>query len=140
MKRTSLIALFVFGVLAMAAARPSSIFGLLQQLNGHPVRWTMTDGGQSYMTGSGMQCVPLAGAPNGGPFLIVPEAPINLCIRPQPGLSAWDGGCNGIASDVNFGTPVGAWAPQYVTPAAGATYICAVSDAGTFQASVWGEY
>lgn len=141
MKRALTIVAFVLvAVVATAAARPSSIFGLFQQLNGHPARWVMPDGGQSYMAGAGMQCVPLAGAPNGGPFLVIPEMPMNLCVRPQPNLVPWDGGCNGSISDPNFGTPVGAWVPQYVTPAAGAQYICGVSDAGTFQASVWGEY
>jgi hypothetical protein len=122
-----------------AATRPASEFSLVMQLNGMPIRWQLPDGGMSGLFGAGQQCADLSSGQGTAvqTVLIVPEQTMNLCIRPDAVNQAWDGGCNAIDQDINFGVPLGAWVPQYVVLDAKANSICGVSDAGTFRAPMW---
>lgn len=135
MKRLALAAAFV----ALAATRPGSEFIMLTDLNGQEVRWTMADGGPSGMFGTGQQCMPLAQLPAAANSTIevMPGAPINLCVRSAFSAPSWDGGCNGIATDPNFGVPLQPFVPKFMLLSSTATHLCQVSDAGTGVTSVF---
>lgn len=146
MKRALLIAAGVLAVLLLVAARPGSEFGMMQMLNGQPVRWTLPDGGESGLyAASGKACASLSGS-SAQVVMVVPELPLNLCIRPNGGETAawgtnnWDGGCNTITGDPSFGVPLQPWVPFYAVLDPAATAICASSDAGTVQAGIWRMY
>lgn len=133
----------------LLAARPQTELDLLTRLNGVPVRWTMLDGGQSglFSTTGGLVCSPLTGTDVKGVSFratvvkLVPLAPMNVCVRPyvmpngvqQP----WDGGCNGISGDSNFGDSIIAGAPYYFVPQPENAYVCAVSDAGVVMGALY---
>lgn len=154
MKRT-LIALAVLFVAALgiAASRPGEL-PMFQMLNGQPVRWIQTDGGPSGLFGTPPICIPLAnsGGATGVTAQVIkltPDVPINLCVRPALGgdlsagpVNAWDGGCNAINGDMNFGDPLQPWQAQYVVLSADplAAYICASGDGGTVRTPVFRMY
>lgn len=126
------------------AARPGNEHQLIQQLNGQPVRPVMADAGAwgifaTYDAGTAnsLGCAPLTGLTNNKGVAIVPNvivfvplAPLHICIAPSVNAPLWDGGCNFLTRDRNYGWPVATGVPQYVTPDTTATHICAVSDAG----------
>jgi hypothetical protein len=126
------------------AARPGTEQQLIQQLNGQPVRVKMADGGAwgiftQYDGGSANSfgCAPMTGltsntggAVSANVVVFVPLVPVNVCMMPSVNGRAWDGGCNAIPTDLNYGMPLTTGVPQYMTPDSVATSICAVSDAG----------
>lgn len=133
----------VVGVLAALAAfadRPGNEYQLTLQLNGQPTRWVMPDGGRSgVFAATSSSCMMLTGGTvNARPtqsivpniLFFVPLVAANVCARPSATSPVWDGGCNTIPGDENYGVPVQAGVPQYITPEKVATHLCAVSDAG----------
>lgn len=123
-------------LLALCAARPPGPFSLELQRNGQAERWTMPDGGRSGLfAGSGQACAPL-GTVTGSVLLIVPEGPVNLCMRPSSASPSWDGGCNTIDGDENFGVPLQPWVEKVVV-VENATHVCAASDAGVVRVPLW---
>jgi len=152
MKRATIIAaLSAVMVAAVAyAARPGTEQQLIQQLNGQPVRVVMPDGGAwgIFTTFDGgaannFACAPLTGLVNnvGGAVsanivFLSPQAAYNVCVMPSVNGPAWDGGCNTLPRDINYGIPL-ATVPQYITPDNVATRICAVSDAGSISLPLW---
>jgi hypothetical protein len=145
MKRAlSLISLVAVGVLfAAAKPRPGSALAQEQMLNGVPRRWTLPDAGQSILiAASGQACADVTGICT-SVVLLVPEQPTNLCVQPgtgATGANVWDGGCNTIDTDPNFGVPLQAWVPQYVILETGNTQICAASDAGALRVPLFCQY
>lgn len=153
MKRVAFIAALVLGGVALMAARPGSEWQLVQQLNGQPVRWKLPDAGWSgVFSNTQVACMMLAGAKNvqngtglaNTPTTVVPDVLLvtplvsgNLCIRPSVFSTAWDGGCNGIVADENYGVPMAANVPQYITPDSKATHVCFYSDAGVVLTPIW---
>lgn len=144
------VAAFIAAPLLMAAGRPGTELNLLTGLNGEEVRWTMFDGGQSGMYGSGLQCMPVADLPAAanGVVELQPLQPIVLCERSTtrlPVMAAdggvlvprWDGGCNQIVGDPNFGVQLQPSAPKYVVLRADTTHLCQASDAGTANTAVF---
>jgi hypothetical protein len=141
--------LAVLGVLlaglALAAGRPGSEFATVQLLNGQWRRWTLPDAGQSQLSAaSGQTCADLTGS-GAQVLLIIPDGPLNVCVQPNTGvdggLNVWDGGCNTIEADPNFGLPVqpyGTGKTVILDPIANS--ICAASDAGVVHASLWRMY
>lgn len=127
------------GLLLTAAGRPSGQLVLDWQLNGQAERWTLPDGGASGLfASSGQACAPLAGgSATPSVILLVPETPTNLCIRPTTTSPDWDGGCNTIDTDVNFGVPLQPWVPQRILLEQRATSICGASDAGIVRVPLW---
>ena len=128
---------------ALAVSRPGNEYLLLTLLNGQENRWGMSDGGVSGMYGTGQQCMPLAGVPvsSNGVLEVMPTVPINLCMRSTallqgPGGTTWDGGCNAIAGDINFGVPLQPYVPKFVSIGT-ATHLCQVSDGGTAATPVF---
>jgi hypothetical protein len=127
------------------AARPGNEFQLATQLNGQPTRFTLADGGRSGLyAASGVACASLVGAKNNSGvaispnvLLFVPETPTNLCVRPNSGSPRWDGGCNMITGDENYGVPTQAWVPSYIVPDVNATAVCGISDAGVVRGALW---
>lgn len=146
-------ALLGLAALALGAVRPGEL-PMFQMLNGQPVRWIQTDGGPSGFFGTPPLCIPLAnsGGASGVTAQVIkltPDVPINLCVRPALGgnlnqgeLIAWDGGCNTINADINFGDPLQPWQPHYVLlkddPLA--AFICATGDGGTVRTPVFRMY
>lgn len=130
-------ALAIIAVVLMAA-RPGNEFILLTELNGQEVRWTMADGGQSGMFGSGTQCMPLAQIPAAANLTVQvnPLNPINLCVRSSL-AGTWDGGCSMTATDVNFGVPLQPFVPKFILLSSTATHLCQVSDAGSATTPVF---
>lgn len=130
---------------AFMAARPGNEFNLLTQLNGQPSRWVMPDGGRSgAFSATSSACMRLTPATNSvgaavSPNVVVfiPLTAVNVCIRPSVFSPAWDGGCNTIPGDENYGVPLAAGVPQYFVPDNAATTLCAVSDAGTVVIPAW---
>ncbi len=94
MKRAIFIGALCLGALLLMAARPSSEFGMLTQLNGQPERWLMADGGPSGMFGPSRACMPVTA---GDTILIQPFNAIQLCVQ------STDGGCNTTVTDENYG-------------------------------------
>lgn len=148
MKRALAVAAVVAAGLALSGARPGDLFTLSQQLNGQPVRFVQADAGRSGVYSSGSTgCMPLfdAGQIIGGSLkafspnvlLFIPKVPGNLCLRPSSFSTSWDGGCNHIPSDENYGVPLPAFVPQYLTPDVRATHLCYVTDAGAMAEAVW---
>lgn len=149
MKRT-LSLLSALGIVLMAA-RPGTELNIVTQLNGQPTRFLLADGGPSgiFTTFDGgvlnsVGCMPLTGATTlGGTtvvpnvLMVVPATSMALCVRPSPSAPKWDGGCNLSPGDLNYGVPVQAGVPQYLTPSSTATQLCAASDAGQVQLPVW---
>lgn len=150
MKRALAVAtLLVVGVLTMAA-RPGSEQQLIQQLNGQPVRPVMPDGGAwgiftTYDAGTlnNFACAPLTGLTNNvgaavspNVVLVVPTQQYNVCLAPSINAPMWDGGCNTVQRDFNYGVPLSP-VPQYLTPDSVARTICAVSDAGFISLPLW---
>jgi hypothetical protein len=127
----------LIAAVALAASRPPSDFALNLMLYGHPTRFVMADGGVSGMYGTGLQCMPITG---GKVYLLEGHTNFNLCVRPTPDGVTWDGGCNHVIGDLNFGTELPARTPQYVTPWESATHFCQVTDAGTGSTAVWRMY
>jgi hypothetical protein len=132
----------------LIAARPQSDLQLFTQLNGQPVRWRLPDGGSSGLyAASGIAYASLdGGLLNGQAFqpnvvLFVPETPTNICIRPSVDSNgrrmAWDGGCNMIAGDENFGVGLQPYVPYYFVPHPNATTIVGVSDAGLVRGALF---
>jgi hypothetical protein len=164
MKRIAIVAVFAAVAAVTMAARPISELQLFTQLNGQPVRWRMPDGGQSgiftvYDAGAAnaMACALLSDAvqwtgatlADGGRattaltpnvLMLMPEVPVNICVRPQVDASGkalpWDGGCNGSTSDINAGVPWQPWVPFFTVPGERATHLCAFSDAGYLRAEL----
>lgn len=150
MKRASLAAFAVLAVLALTGARPGTEQQLVQQLNGQPVRPVMPDGGAwgiftTYDAGpaNNFGCAPLTGLRNnaGGTIspnlvLLSPQQGINICVAPSINAPMWDGGCNTLPRDYNYGVPL-ATVPQYITPDSAARSICAVTDAGFLSLPLW---
>lgn len=152
MKRfASIAALTAVMVAAVAyAARPGTEQQLVQQLNGQPVRLVMPDGGPwgiftTYDAGTAnnFACAPLTGMKNNigatvVPNIIVvsPQQGINLCMMPSINGPRWDGGCNTVQRDINYGLPL-AQVPQYLTPDTAATTVCAITDAGFLSLPIW---
>lgn len=144
-----LLALGVLG-LGLMAARPGNEFNLVTQLNGQPSRWVLQDGGRSgvftvFDAGANSYgCMDLTGATNSvgaavspNVIVVVPLMPVNVCVRPSVFSPAWDGGCNTIPTDENYGVPMQAGVPQYMTPDLAARALCVVSDAGFIVVPVW---
>lgn len=150
MKRIALAVVTLAAVVAWAG-RPGNESQLVQQLNGQPSRWVMPDGGRSgvftvYDAGTlnNRGCMALTPATNsvGGAvspnvIVFVPLVPVNVCIRPSVFSPAWDGGCNTIPWDENYGVPLPVGVPQYMTPDNAATSLCAVTDGGFINLPVW---
>ena len=151
MKRAlTLASLAGFAALVMAA-RPGNEQQLIQQLNGQPSRWTMPDGGRSGVFTvfdggalNNLACVNISGATNSAGqavsanvILLVALGPANVCVRPSVFSPLWDGGCNTIPWDENYGVPVPAGVPQYITPDSAARSLCAVGDAGFLAVPLW---
>lgn len=111
-------------------------------LNGIPHRWTLPDAGQSILiSGSTAQaCIDLTGVCS-STLMFEPEQTVNVCFAPQTGatgLNVWDGGCNAIDSDPNFGVALGAWSINFALLEDNKTNsMCAISDAGGFRIPVW---
>lgn len=146
-KALAITAALVAGV-ALMAARPGSELELLTRLNGQPARWVLPDAGRSVLyAASGRACAALSGTDQSGKaftptmVMLVPEVPMNVCIKPyvtpngvtQP----WDGGCNTIVGDENYGVALQPFVPFYFVPQAQATVICAVSDGGVVQGALY---
>lgn len=131
MKKTLVIS--AVAVAALMAARPGSEYSMLTLLNGEEVRWTMADGGQSGMFGTGQQCMPVASLPAAANSTVevVPTVPINLCERSTSAFPPWDGGCNTIAGDINFGVPLQPYVSKWILLRSSTTHLCQVTDAGT---------
>lgn len=147
----------LLAVPVLLAARPGTEQQLIQQLNGQPVRWVMPDGGRSGVftqfdggAQNSIGCMPLFGAKtiiNGtlqpvfpNVLVMVALTPSNVCMRPSTSSTVWDGGCNALPMDENYGVPMPVGVPQYETPdslAASAGSLCAVSDAGYVSLPVW---
>ena len=138
--------------IGIAAVRPGEL-PMFQMLNGQPIRWTMTDGGESGLYGTPPQCAPLAGS--GGAtgitaqvIKLTPDVPVNLCVRPALGANVpgtgvgWDGGCSNVVGNPNFGDPLQPNQAHYVLLSGDpqATYICAHSDAGTVATAIFRMY
>lgn len=134
----------------LMAARPSTEFGLVTQLNGQPVRFRAADGGSSGMfaAAANVACMPLTGATNivdgtsksisPNVLLIVPLTAGNLCIRPSAYSTYWDGGCHSyLPGDENQGVPMAPGVPQYITPDSKATWACFSGDAGSVTVPIW---
>lgn len=154
MKRVlAIIALLGSGA-AMMAARPGSEFQLVTQLNGQPIRVIMADGGPwgiftTYDAGTANNfgCAPLTGLTNNvgaavsaNVLVFIPLAQLNVCVMPSVNGPLWDGGCNTLPTNINYGWPVAANVPQYITPDSVATRICAVTDAGFIQLPIgWAQ-
>jgi hypothetical protein len=154
MKRAlALVPMLGLAALVMAA-RPGTEQQLVQQLNGQPIRVRMSDGGAwgiftTYDAGTAnnFACAPLTGLTNNvgasvsaNVLVFIPLAQLNVCVMPSVNGPMWDGGCNTIPSDINYGWPVAANVPQYITPDSVATRICAVSDAGFIQLPIgWAQ-
>lgn len=135
---------------AATPSRPGSTLQLFQQLNGQPSRWIMPDGGMSgIFAGTSGGCMPVLGGTVQGPpgagvwsftpstLLVVATGPINLCVRPSGPSQRWDGGCNTTDTDENFGVPLQANVPQYITIDPYSQTICAATDAGFVRMPVW---
>ena len=148
MKR-ALVAFALLGLAALVmAARPASEFQLMTQLNGQPQRWVLPDAGRSGLyASSGKACAALSGTDQRGVsvtpsvVLFVPETPTNVCVRPSVSVNGitqpWDGGCNTLTGDENFGVPVQPFVPYYFVPSVGAAAVCGASDAGTVQGALY---
>jgi hypothetical protein len=148
MKRAFATGLVLGAAVLLMAARPGTELQLFTQLNGQPVRWALPDAGASGLyNSSGQACAKLTG---GSPLpvqvvMVVPEVPINICVRPATSTftsgswtnTGWDGGCNSITKDFNFGVPLQPYVPWYVVVDPNATQICAVSDGGLVSAALW---
>lgn len=158
MKRLFLITVLAAPVAAvLMAARPGTEQQLVQQLNGQPSRFYQRDGGVSGIVtqfdggaANDRGCMPLFDATamiNGtrtpitpNVLLVQPIRDVNVCVRPSANSTAWDGGCNYIPTDENYGAFFAAKVPQYVTPdglAAQKGYICAIGDAGSLNIPIW---
>lgn len=164
MKRTlAVIGLLGFAALVMAA-RPSPVSQQLDvQVAGQPVRWILPDAGRSGLFTeldggilNNRACLPLLnGRVTVNPPILVdgganrvaytpnvirlaPLVPINLCVRPAAESPIWDGGCNTLFVDENYGVPYVAGSIINITPESSATHICAVTDAGYLAVGVWG--
>lgn len=135
------IASLAIGVVLMAA-RPGSEFELLTRLNGQPALWVLPDAGRSQLrASSGKACAALSGTDQRGAsftptvVMLVPEVPLNVCIQPHVmpnGVTQpWDGGCNTIVGDENYGVAIQPWQPFFFVPQPQATAVCAASDGGT---------
>lgn len=143
MRKLAIVAVLVVGAATMAA-RPGTEQQLIQQLNGQPVRVVQPDGGPWGIfttfdggTANNRACVPVVGLRNNigatvsaNVIVLVPLVPVNVCIQPSVNSPYWDGGCNTLPQDLNYGWPLAANVPQYMTPDSVATTICAVTDAG----------
>ena len=150
MRKALMLIAAVGAFLALTAARPGNEAQLIQQLNGQPSRPVMPDGGAwgvfTIFDGGPLNnfaCAPLTGLVNnvGGAIsanvlLLSPLSQYNVCVQPSINGPLWDGGCNTIPTDPNYGVPLQA-IPQYVTPDSAARTICAVSDAGSIQMPLW---
>lgn len=139
------------GLAATARAARPAPDELIQQLNGQPTRWLMPDGGASgvFTTSDGgtanqTACMLLTGAtslsgktitPN--VLVFVPMQPENFCVQPSSIAPSWDGGCNAVPTDVNYGTPVQVGVPQYITPDVAATRLCFTTDGGSISQPVF---
>jgi hypothetical protein len=139
---------FVLGGIRTAEAatprRPGSEFATVQMLNGSPHRWTLPDAGQSIIVAaaSAQGCADITGACS-SVLMFVPNVAVNICAAPitgGTGLNVWDGGCNTIDTDPNFGVPLPAGVPQYLTLDPLTTQVCAVSDAGALRVPFWCMY
>lgn len=136
-----LLAVTALGV-AFMAARPGNEFNLLTQLNGTPSRWVTPDGGRSgAFSSTSSACFRLTPATNSvngavspNVVVVVPLTAGNICIRPSVFSPVWDGGCNTIPGDENYGLPLQAGVPFYFVPDNAATTACVMSDAGTVTA------
>lgn len=107
MKRAIFIGALCLCAALLMGARPSSEFGMLQQLNGEPQRWLMADGGPSGMFGPSMSCMPVLAT---GPRVLLLQ-PLNntlVCIMPT------DGGCNATVTDENYGMFLPAQVDRYI--------------------------
>ena len=141
------VSFFVVLAALLMAARPGTEQQLVQQLNGQPSRFVMVDGGRSGIfetSSTTARCMPLAGAKNQNNVAIVPNVLLlvpltagNLCVRPSVNDAPWDGGCNVIPHDENYGVPLAVGVPQYVTPDSRATHVCFAGDAGSISVPVW---
>jgi hypothetical protein len=143
MKKLSISAVLVAVPLLMAA-RPGTEQQLIQQLNGQPIRVIQADGGAWGIftqfdggTANNRACAPLTGLRNNvgatvsaNVIMFVPLVPVNVCMAPSINSPLWDGGCNTLPQDMNYGWPLPVNVPQYMTPDGVATAICAVTDAG----------
>lgn len=68
---------------------------------------------------------------------LVPLQAVNYCIRPSSISKVWDGGCNAVPVDENYGVPLAAGVAKDVVLDPAATTLCAITDAGTLQLPVW---
>lgn len=148
MKRAlAVIALLGLAALTMAA-RPGTEFDLLTRLNGQPARWVLPDAGRSILSASsGKACATLSGTDQRGAsftptvVLLMPETPMNVCIKPSVSPNGvtqpWDGGCNTIVGDENYGVAIQPFVPYYFVPQSAATAVCAASDGGTVQGALY---
>lgn len=147
MKR--LLTLAAVAVFAMAA-RPGTEQQLIQQLNGQPTRWVLPDGGRSGVftqfdggAANNKGCMALTGATTSSMsiapnvLVFVPLVPVNMCERPSSYSTKWDGGCNTLPTDENYGVPLPVNVPQYTSPDSQATALCFVTDAGYLAVPVF---
>ena len=74
---------------------------------------------------------------NANVLMLLPLTPVNVCLRPSVLSGVWDGGCNTLPTDENYGVPLAVGVPQYITPDSAATTLCAVTDAGYLAMPVW---
>lgn len=149
MKRLAIVIGLGLVAVATMAARPGTEQQLVQQLSGQPVRWVMPDGGKSgaFAAAASVACMPLTGARNAAGasiapnvLLFVPLTAVNVCVQPSVVNPSWDGGCNVLPGDINYGWPLPAGVPQYITPDSVAHTLCFLTDAGSVVQPVgWAE-
>lgn len=148
-----LVALLSVGA-ALMAARPGSEFQLVTQLNGQPIRVRMADGGAWGVftvsdggAANSFGCAPITnlvnvvgGAVSANVLVFVPLQAMNFCVMPSAQAPLWDGGCSVVPTDINYGWPVAAGVPQYVTPDSVAQQICFTTDAGSITQPIgWAQ-
>jgi hypothetical protein len=146
--RTFLAGVFGFVVMlsftAVTANRPQNEVSVLQKLNGEAHRWTMNDGGQSGMFGSGLQCMYIT---PGDVLKMTPSADVVVCARgvslyPDGGSDGgqWDGGCNTTVTDINYGDPAAANNPYFMLTLDTTQQVCMVPATGSANVPVFKMY
>lgn len=128
----SVVALLLLGV---TANRPQSDAILFLKLNGEPRRWAMSDGGQSGMFGSGVQCMNVTG---GDVLKMTPLADVLICVPEIDG--GWDGGCSTTATDIHYGDPAPANNPYYLVLQDSTPRVCMVPVTGSANVPAFKMY
>lgn len=120
-------------VTSAVLARPPGEFSMFTMLNGEPTRWTMPDGGQSGMYGSGIQCMPVPppGVTGGVVLKMQASAAAYLCV------GSTDGGCNTTVTDINYGDPLAASTNVFVILRDDTTRVCQLPVTGSVNTPVF---